>query len=31
MRQIGDDMKFDPKDVIVMQPTPMADMSNASN
>ena len=31
MRQIGDDLKFDPKDVIVMESAPQADMNNASN
>ena len=31
MRQIGDDLKFDPKDVIVMESAPQADLDNQSN
>ena len=31
MRQIGDDLKHDPKDVVVMEVAPQASMDSASN
>ena len=31
MRQIGDDLKFDPKDVVVVESCPQADMDDGQN